>query len=575
MAIDGLVIHAITHELQSLVGGRIHKIYQPFERDLIIHVRTRGATHKLLISANPTYPRIYITDQSFENPPEPPMFCMVLRKYCENGTIESIEQIGMERIIHIQIRHRDELGDMKSKRLIVEIMGRHSNIMLVDPERKQIIDSIHRVTPAMNRYRYVMPGAEYVPPPKQNKQNPLEVSANEFHHWLQNEEEKQNENIQSDEWMARRLIEQFSGIGPLNAKEITHRGIESFPELMRQIREHRYEPTIIETKDGSAHFSIFTLTHLDGKTEHFASIHPCLDYYFGNKAERELVKQKIGNLFKWLQREIKKNENKLQKLTDTLNKAQNADHFRILGDLLTASLHTIKRGDHSAEVINYYEEPPSTVHIELDPRLSPSENAQQYYKKYTKSKNSITIVQEQIKQTKEEIVYLETILQQLNMADLDEVEDIYEELIEQKYIRPRNRGKKKNVKRKEQIKLEQFTSSEGIPILVGKNNKQNDYLTNRLARPDETWLHTKDIPGSHVLIRSNNYGPKTLEEAAMIAAYFSKARNSSQVPVDYTLIRHVRKPNGAKPGYVIYEQQKTVYVTPDESIVNELRTKTS
>lgn len=567
MALDGLVLRALIHELQPLVGGRVHRIHQPFDRDLMLHIRNRGKTERLLVSANPTYPRLHLTEQKFENPLEPPMFCMIMRKYCENGIIESIEQIGLERIVHVNIRQRDELGDLSIKTVVIEMMGRHSNIMLVDQQSGQILDGIHHVTPAVSSYRLVRPGVNYVAPPDQGKQNPLQITTEE---WPNVEKQLMSEFTHEPNHteLARALVHTFNGISPLNAKEIVHRGYPQFIPMMNDIREHRYEPNIRNKTDGKTVYSVFKLTHVDGKERPFTSIHDCLEHYYHEKTMKDLITQRVGNLYRWIQNERKKNENKLNKLQKTLASAENCDHLRVMGELLTASLHLIKRGDEEATVDNYYDEDGGTMQIPLDPRLSPADNAQRYFRRYAKSKNSIDIVREQITETELEIRYLATLAQQLNNADLTDVDEIRDELIEQGYIRQRRKRtpKKKNNK----PRLHQFTSSEGIPIYVGKNNLQNDYLTNRFARPDETWLHTKEIPGSHVVIKAQEFGERTLEEGAMLAAYYSQARESSQVPVDYTLIRHVRKPNGAKPGFVIYENEKTLFITPDEQRIMEL-----
>ncbi|MDP5273353.1 Rqc2 family fibronectin-binding protein [Chengkuizengella axinellae] len=583
MAIDGLVIHALIHELQNCVGGRINKIYQPNEHDIRIHIRAQGKNKKLILSANPTYPRVHLTEGTSKNPMEAPMFCMLLRKHCENGIIESIQQIELERIFHIQIRQRDELGDFNRKVIVVEIMGRHSNIILMDSDKKIILDSIHHVNASINRHRVVLPGVEYITPPEQGKMNPLNCSEEQIKELLQKAE--QMEEIKA--WQF--ILNNFSGVSPITAKEIVYRSelplnltldamiinqvqqqqlINTFLKTMKKVIENQYEPTIVESTD-KIYFNVLQLTHIQGKTTSFDTIHQCLDEYFGSKVERDIMKQKVGDLLKLLQNEKNKNVKKVKKLNKTIEQAMDADKYRIYGELLTAALHEINRGDKEIEVINYYDENQEKIKIPLNQKLSPSENAQFYFKKYTKSKNSVSVVKEQIEVTKQEIEYIESVLQQMSSASITDIDEIREELMEQGYIRKRktsNRKKKKSNK----PSLTCYTSSEGVQIYVGKNNLQNEYLTNRFADYRDTWLHTKDIPGSHVVIKSTEFGEKTLEEAAMIAAYFSKAKESSQVPVDYTLIRHVRKPNGSKPGYVIYDNQKTVFITPEEEVINKL-----
>ncbi|GAA4871030.1 tRNA modification protein RqcH [Paenibacillus vulneris] len=594
MSLDGLVVHSLVHELQRCVGGRINKVHMPSEHDIVLQLRAQGSNLKLLLSANPTYPRVHLTEQSFLNPLEAPMFCMLLRKHCESGIIESITQPGLERVIHMQIRQRDELGDMSSKTLIIEIMGRHSNIILVDPSAGTIIDGIHHVTPAISSYRIVMPGSQYVSPPEQHKQHPFDVNKEGFIASvtsplpdLEQDELDKPRSAPGDETWEQRIVNRFSGFSPLVAKELTSRCHppltdantpeenaallwEQFHALIEQLRQDQSQPNICEREaNGKAYFSITELSHIQGTVTHYPSVSECLEAFYGDKAERDTVKQRVSDLLRFLQNERSKNIKKLDKLQETLEEAQDADKFRILGELLTASMHHIQKGDSEIEVINYYDEEQRPITIALDPLLTASENAQRYFKKYTKSKNSLIAVNEQLEQTHEEIRYLEGLLQQLGTASLSDIEEIREELVEQGYIR--DRGKKSRKKKPNQKpSLSCFTSTEGIPIYVGKNNTQNEYLTNRLAQSGDTWLHTKDIPGSHVVIRSNQFNEQTLHEAAQLAAYFSQAKESSQVPVDYTFIKHVRKPSGAKPGFVIYDHQKTLFVTPDADMIKRM-----
>lgn len=570
MALDGLVVHAIVHELQSCVGSRIHKIYQPDVHDILFHLRIQRSNKKLLLSAQPTYPRVHFTDESFNNPAEAPMFCMLMRKHCENGIIESVKQIDMERIIHIDIQHRNELGDIGHKRIIIELMGRHSNLILLDPETNHIYGSVQHVTPAISSHRVVLPGATYTPPPEQHKTNPLTATEHDIETIL-------TESETLDLRPAQQIVASFSGISPLVAAELMYRSEASqtsiataFTQMLDHIRAHRYAPTIHHAERKSF-FSVIELTHIGGEQHAYDSISECLQAFYTQKAERDTVKQRTSDLLRFLQNEKNKNVRKLKKLKDTLRKAHDAERFKVWGELLTASLHEVKQGDVEIEVINYYDPDLSTETISLDPQLSPAQNAQHYFTKYRKAKNSVSIVKQQIEQTESEIKYIESVLQQLDNASLNDIDEIREELIEQRYIRARSSKKTRKVHKKTKPQLHCFQSSEGISIYVGKNNTQNDYLTTRLAHSSDTWLHTKDIPGSHVVIRSQTFNETTLQEAAMLAAYYSQARQSSQVPVDYTLIRHVRKPNGAKPGYVIYDHQKTLFITPDEKLIKQLK----
>ncbi|QAY65508.1 Rqc2 family fibronectin-binding protein [Paenibacillus protaetiae] len=602
MSLDGIVTYSIVKELERAVGARIHKIHQPAEHDLVFSIRGNGINGKLLLSANPTYPRVHWTTSSFINPMEAPMFCMLMRKYCEGAVIESVEQVGRERIIRIGVRHRDELGDLSSKTIVIELMGRHSNIILMDPATGTIHDGIHHVTPAISTYRIVMPGSTYTSPPDQHKTDPFAV---------QSEAEMEAALRQADESgelrLDRKLVAAFSGFSPLLGKELAYRASapafeaasgstagthphasheeaakagsalwHSFSAFTAQMKQGDFSPVIVTDANGKTSFYITALRHLaeqpSVQVEPFQSPSECLEAYYGDKAERDTVKQRAGDLIRFVHNEIGKNEKKVEKLKETLEEAQDSEKYRVLGELLTAYMHQINRGDSSITLVNFYDEEQAEVTIPLDPQLGPSDNAQRYFRKYAKQKSSIAYVNEQMEIAAAEIAYFEQVLQQLEHAALADIEEIREELVAQGYLRDRS---KRGPKRKKQDRpaLACYTSSEGVPIYVGKNNTQNEYLTNRLASPSDTWFHTKDIPGSHVVIRGGDFGNATLEEAAMLAAHYSKARESSQVPVDYTFIRHVRKPSGAKPGFVIYDNQKTLYITPDESKLKSLPVK--
>ncbi|MEH6889992.1 NFACT RNA binding domain-containing protein [Bacillus sp. JJ864] len=568
MAFDGLFTRAITHEIaNSLQKGRISKIYQPSKYEILLHIRANGKNQKLLLSAHPTYARMHLTTQNYDSPALPPMFCMLLRKHLEGGFIEKIEQIDLERMIQITIRSRNEIGDESLKTLIIEIMGRHSNIILVDSKTNIILDSLKHVSLAVNRHRTVYAGAEYVAPPTQQKINPLQI-------------ETQEEFIRPLDFLSgnmdKQLVGAYIGISPLFAKEVVtkagmvneHALSEAFFTLQKPLLQHQYTPSMI-TANGKEFFYLFTLSHLKGEEKTFSSVSELLDRFFFGKAERDRVKQQAHDLERFMQNEKAKNEKKLIKLHKTLEDAGKADKYQLFGELLTANMYATKKGDKEIEVINYYDENSGTVKITLDPLRTPSENAQRYFQKYQKAKNSIAIVEEQIEKTNEEIFYFDSLLQQMEAASSKDIAEIREELAEEGYMRNR---KAKNVKKKPAKPiLDKYIASDGTEILVGKNNKQNDYLTNKLARRDEIWLHTKDIPGSHVVIRSLEPSDETLLEAAKLAAYFSKAKESSSVPVDYTKIRHVKKPSGAKLGFVTYDNQQTVYVTSDADTVMKLK----
>ncbi|MFS0861427.1 NFACT family protein [Fredinandcohnia sp. 179-A 10B2 NHS] len=567
MTFDGIFTHAIVDELKSsLENGRISKIYQPYKNELILQVRANGKNYKLLLSAHPSYSRVHVTNESYDNPNEPPMFCMLLRKHLDGSIIEQISQVDLDRIIVFDIKGRNELGDVSYKQLIIEIMGRHSNIILVDKEKQMILDSIKHISPAVNRHRTVLPGYTYVSPPVQDKTDPLLVDEEGFVRKLDFNAGK----------LDQQIVSKFSGISPLFAKEAVFRaGLAnrrslpaSFISLIDIIKEGSISPQII-TKNEKDYFYILPLTHLGGVSREFPTISEMLDRFYFGKAERDRVKQQGNDLERFIANEKAKNVKKIKKLEATLVESEKAEKYKLFGELLTANMYAFKRGEKEIIVQNYYSTEDETVTIPLNPQKTPSENAQSYFLKYQKAKNSVVFVENEINKAKEEINYFDSLLQQIESAAPKDLQEIREELMEEGYLK--NKQQKGKKVKPTKPSFEKYESSEGIEILVGKNNKQNDYLTNKVAARDDIWLHTKDIPGSHVIIRSKQPSEKTILEAATIAAYFSKAKNSSSVPVDYTLVRHVKKPSGAKPGFVIYDNQQTLYVTPEEDLILKLR----
>ncbi|TYS91083.1 NFACT RNA binding domain-containing protein [Rossellomorea aquimaris] len=566
MSFDGLFTRSMTKELnENLLHGRINKIHQPYKNEIIMIIRANGKNHKLLLSAHPSYSRVQITKENYENPSVPPMFCMLLRKHLEGYIVEGIKQVELDRMIIIEVKGRNEIGDISYKQLIIEVMGRHSNIILVDKERNMILDSIKHISPSMNTHRTVLPGHTYVLPPQQDKKNPLNATSEDVLRALDFNSGK----------LDKQIVQAFAGISPLYAKEVVHRaGIgnqstisESFLKLIQYAKSNDTTPTLIGGEKET--FYWMGIEHLQGEKQTFPSLSELLDRFFYQKAARDRVKQQGNDLERFIRNERDKNVNKIEKLKKTLEDAQQADRYQLLGELLTSNLYAVERGMTVVSVVNYYDENGESVMIPLNPQKSPSENAQNYFSRYQKAKNAVKIVHEQIEKADEEIVYLEQLLQQLESASTKDVEEIREELEEEGYLRVRKQTKKK----KAHVKpvLENYTSSDGTQILVGKNNKQNDYLTNKVAGKEDIWLHTKDIPGSHVVIKSPDPSEETIKEAAKIAAYFSKARESSSVPVDFTEVKQVKKPKGAKPGFVIYEGQQTVYVTPDLDLVRSLK----
>lgn len=564
MPFDGIVTRAVSHELNTkIIPGKITKIYQPTSTELVFTVRSQGQNHSLLISIHPVYARFHLTDDTYRNPKEPPMFCMLLRKYLSGAMIESIEQHGMERIVTFHIKTRNELGDITNKTIILELMGKHSNFMLIDADKGHILDSLKHVPVSQNTYRTILPGRGYILPPSQNKMNPLDIDGASLVKKLDFNAGK----------MDSQIVQTLTGISPLIASEIVHRTklgsqdaySKTFENMQDLIRNNQYSPAIYQNK--KENFHVLLITFLDGEKKEYTSANEMLDAFYSGKAERDRVKQQAKDLYQFIKNEKDKNERKLKKHEKTLKKAAGAEKFQHLGELLTANMHQVTLGDDSVQVIDYYDPEQKEITIELNPNKTPSENAQSFFKSYQKLKTSKRMVKTEINKANQEIDYLDQLLQQIDSAREADIEEIRDELRDGGYLKKQKQGKKKAAK----PEPEKYTSSDGTPMLVGKNNKQNEYVTMKLAHRDDIWLHTKDIPGSHVIIRSKEPSDETLSEAAQLAAYFSKSQQSSSVPVDFTKIRHVKKPNGAKPGFVTYDNQKTLFVTPDKNVVAKLK----
>lgn len=563
MPFDGIVTRAIVNELgEKIVGGRINKIYQPTNTEVVLTVRNNRENHALLLSIHPSYSRLHLTNDTYKNPDEPPMFCMLLRKHLAGSIIEEIEQYDMERIIAFRFRAMDEIGDIVMKVLMVEIMGRHSNVVLVNENKNTIINCLKHVPPFQNRYRTLLPGADYKLPPSQNKLNVLNTNEIEFIKKLDFNSGK----------LDRQIVQILTGVSPMAAKELIHRAklgsettyIKEFLNFQKQIIENKFEPAIY--RNNKEDFHVIPVTYKEQK-QAFTSTNDMVDAFYSNKAERDRVKQQARDLERLVKNELEKNNRKLTIHQTTIKKAKNAQMYQKQGELLTAHMHLIKKGDQSISVVDYYDPNQKEITIDLLHDKTPSENAQLLFKKYRKLSTAKKNAELEIIKTKAEIDYLESILQQMNSARDEDIDEIREELREEGYLKKQTKRKRK---RKKPVP-DEFISTDGTTIYVGRNNKQNEYLTHTLANKSDIWLHTLDIPGSHVVIKSANPSEQTLEEAAQLAAYFSKAQQSSSVPVDYTEIRHVKKPNGAKPGFVIYTDQKTLYVTPDEEAIKKLK----
>lgn len=563
MAFDGVFTRKMVEELQFLVSGRIHKINQPENDTIIMVVRQQRQNHQLLLSIHPNFARIHLTTKKYDNPFEPPMFARVFRKHLEGGRILAIRQIGNDRRIEMDVESKDEIGDTIHRTVILEIMGKHSNLILVNEERK-ILEGFKHLTPNTNQFRTVMPGFQYEAPPTQHKQNPYEYTGAQVLQHIDFNAGK----------IDRQLLQTFEGFSPLLTKEITSRRhfmtTQTLPEAFDEVMaETKAAPQPVFHKNhetGKEDFYFMKLQQFYDDCVTYDSLHELLDRFYDARGERERVKQRANDLVKLVQQLLQKYQNKLSKLVDEQAGTEEKENQQLYGELITANIYQLKPGDRQLETMNYYTG--KNVTIPLNPQKSPAENAQYYYKQYNRMKTRERELTHQITLTEENIAYFENIEQQLAHIQVHEIDDIREELAEQGFIKQKKQQKKK---KQQKIQLQSYVSTDGDTILVGKNNKQNDYLTNKRAQKSHLWFHTKDIPGSHVVILNDAPSDKTIEEAAMIAAYFSKAGQSGQIPVDYTTIRNVHKPSGSKPGFVTYDNQKTLYATPDYDMIRQLK----
>ena len=558
MTFDGLFTHAMIHELnQTLQNGRVTKISQPYPNEVILTIRANRTNYPVLLSANPRYARFQITQIPYTNPAVPTNFTMMLRKYLEGAKLLEIKQLDNDRVVYFEFLTRNELGDKLPLLLSAEIMGRYSNVILINQSTNKIIDTIKHVGMDQNRYRTLLPGATYRQPPTQNKENPFEQDSNTFEELIQK--------YPNREVLADNLLKQYQGISRDNALALadklhtSNNYIQAFNDFLAMTEDP------IPTMNGNS-FSIFTDNPNDKK---FTTLSEMLDVFYHTKANRDRVQQQGGQLLHVIRKNLQRNKKKLKKLSNELKATENADEYRIKGEVLTTYLYQIKRGMTKITLPNFYDNN-KEITISLSNQLSPSQNAQKYFKKYQKLKNAVTFVNEQIELTKKEVAYLEEIQTQIELATPADLNDIKTELQQEGYIKKKQQ-KSKHSSRVKINKPESFIASDGTEILVGKNNLQNEKLTLHTAKKTDIWLHAKNIPGSHVIIKSNNPSDETLFEAAMLAAYFSKFRSSANVPIDYVQVKNIRKPNGSKPGFVIYEGQKTLTVTPTEDFVLELR----
>lgn len=549
MSFDGFFLHHMVEELRAeLLNGRIQKINQPFDQELVLQIRSNRQSHRLLLSAHPVFGRIQLTETTFENPAQPSTFIMVLRKYLQGAVIESIEQIENDRIVEITVSNKNEIGDNIQATLIIEIMGKHSNILLVDKSSHKILEVIKHIGFSQNSYRTLLPGATYIAPPSTKALNPFTIK-----------DEKLFEILQTQKLTTKNIQSLFQGLGRDTAFELENLLTDDRLSNFRKFFNQETNPCLTDKSFSCVPFS----TKIEG---HFSSLSQLLDVFYKDKAERDRVKQQASELIRRVENELQKNRQKLKKQEKELQATENAEEFRQKGELLTTFLHQVPNDQDQVILDNYYTNQPIT--ISLDKALTPNQNAQKYFKRYQKLKEAVKYLTELIEETKATILYLESVETVLNQAGLDEIAEIREELIQTGFIRRRQREKIQ--KRK---KPEKYLASDGKTIiLVGRNNLQNEELTFKIARKEELWFHAKDIPGSHVVISGNlNPSDEVKTDAAELAAYYSKGRLSNLVQVDMIEVKKLNKPTGGKPGFVTYTGQKTLRVTPDSEKIESMK----
>lgn len=576
MPMDGLTIGFAARELNAaLAGGRIDKITQPEKDTVIILIRADNENKRLLLCASPNNARCHLTSQTFPNPLEPPVLCMLLRKQLLGGRVLGVRQIGGDRVVYVDVDVVDEMGDHVLRRLILEIMGRHSNLMLVD-EKDRILDAARHVSADMSRVRQIQPGLTYAAPPAQDKLAPEDAAAPELAARLA---------AQGDVPLHKALGQCVTGLSGVAARELAYRVLqpgedrpadltaaaERLADLLHRLPE-LVSPRVQLNEDGDP-TEVFAYPYLSqdlALQKECGTVSEALERYFGVRDAKDRINQKSASMVRLLKGQVERCEKKLALQEEELASAARMEEYRVMGELIHANLWQLHKGMQQAELDNYYDENGGRLLIPLDVQLTPQQNAQRYFKKYQKARSARETAAEQREKTLRELDYLVSMLLDVDKCvGESELEEIREELARTGYMKRSTNRRQQRVLPKS--KPYRYQSSDGIEIHVGKNAAQNDRLTTG-ARPNETWLHAKDMPGSHVIIRQEGEIPdQTLLEAATLAAWYSKGQHSSMVPIDYTLRRYVKKPGGAAPGMVIYTNQRTLYMTVHEADVRKIR----
>ncbi|MBE6889488.1 MAG: fibronectin/fibrinogen-binding protein [Ruminococcaceae bacterium] len=581
MSLDGAFLHIVKNELSPLIGSRVDKVYQPSREELVLSLRTfRDGTKKLIFSANSMSARVNLTEAAFENPQQPPMLCMLMRKHLGGGRLTAIRQDGLERILYFDFECTNEIGDIVTNTLIAEIMGRHSNIILVRDGR--VIDSVKRVTDDISSVRRVLPNIEYETPPREDRLCLLDCTADDVLAAIDG----------SPERLSKKLTAVLEGISPIFARECAYYAAKDIDAVCAELSDSardRLRFILNKAKKalcGEAEFTV--VSDLNGKKKDFSfinieqystamlvshcdSANALLDGFFAAAGKTERTKQRAHDLLKLLMNAYERVSRKLELQKKELSDCSEREVFRVCGDMINANIYRLEKGMTKCTLEDFYTGEPKE--IALDSRLTPAQNAQKYYNEYRKLDTAEKMLTELIAKGQQELIYIDSVFDAVSRTESEtDLAEIRRELREQGYLKGGVRPDEKVKKQSEPLK---FRSSEGFDILVGRNNRQNDQLTLKTAKATDIWLHTKDIAGSHVIIKTEGREApeQTIFEAAQLAAYHSKARESSQVPVDYTAVKFVKKPAGAKPGMVIFTNNKTLYVAPDEELVNSLKTK--
>ena len=571
MAFDGITIANIVTELnQTIIGGKINKIAQPENDELIITIKNQRKQYRLFLSASASLPLIYLTETNKPSPLTAPNFCMLLRKHIGSGKIIAIEQPGMERIIRFTIEHLNELGDLCTKYLIVEIMGKHSNIIFCN-EEDQIIDSIKHVSAHMSSVREVLPGRPYFIPETQSKLNPFVLTEEIF----------QEKIFPRPVNVAKAIYTSITGISPLMAEEVCYRagidggiptdGLEdvervhlahTFLRMVDDIRDGHFEPNIVYKGKEPVEFACFPLSqYQDYRAVSYPSIFPVLETYYAEKNIVTKMRQKTVDLRKIVQNALERNVKKYQLQQKQLKDTEKKEKYRVWGELLNTYGYEVEPGAKSMEALNYYTN--EMIQIPLDETMTPQENAKKYFDKYSKLKRTKEALDTLLQETGDEIKHLESIAASLDIASSEEdLVQIKEEIMEYGYVKRKNTGGKKV---KVTSRPYHYISSDGYDIYVGKNNFQNDELSFKFASGNDWWFHAKGQPGSHVIVKSKNeeLPDRTFEEAGKLAAYYSKGRQAPKVEIDYTQKKNLRKPTGGKPGFVVYYTNYSLLIEPD------------